>query len=60
MENMLLKPEQVAEALAIGRTKTYALLAEGRIPSIRIDGSIRVPIESLRRWIAEHTKEGSP
>jgi excisionase family DNA binding protein len=38
MNTILLKPDQVAEALPIGKTKTYALIANRQIPSIRIGG----------------------
>ena len=56
MEHLLLKPDQVAEALAIGKTKTYALIVEGRIPSLRIGGSVRVPLDLLRAWIAKQVR----
>ena len=58
MEQLLLTADQVAEVLAIGRSKTYSLLADGTLPSMRIRGSIRVPIESLRAWIAQRTVGG--
>ena len=39
---------QVAEMLGLGRSKTYQLLANGVLPSVRIGGSLRVPVEALQ------------
>lgn len=52
MDRMLLKPIEVAESLGIGRSKAYELIGSGVIPSIRIGTSVRVPLESLRAWVA--------
>ena len=52
---LLLKPEEAAEALGVGRSKLYALLAAGQIPCIRVGGMARVPADALRQWIADHT-----
>jgi excisionase family DNA binding protein len=51
MERLLLSPDQVAEALGIGRSRTYALIAQGDLPSIRVGRLIRVPVDRLRAWI---------
>ena len=50
-DRLLLRPPEVAEALGIGRSKAYELIASGEIPSIRIGGSVRVPVDALRTWI---------
>lgn len=52
MTNRLaLKPAEAAEAIGIGRSKTYELIARGEIPSIRVGGCVRVPIAALQSWI---------
>lgn len=53
MDNMLLKPGEVAETLRIGRSLVYGLLASGDLPSIRVGRCIRVPKASLDKWISE-------
>lgn len=53
MDQILLRPTEVADTLAIGRSKAYALIASGEIPSVRIGSSVRVPAEALRRWIKQ-------
>ena len=51
MEKLLLTPEQAAEALSIGRSKLYELLAKGAIESVRIGTSRRIPVAALERFI---------
>lgn len=53
MEKILLKPTEAAEALSLGRTRVYEMLATGELPSIRIGRSIRLPVAALQRWISE-------
>jgi excisionase family DNA binding protein len=56
----LLRPGEVAVALGIGRSKVYSLLATGVIPSVRVGGSVRVPVEALRAWITTQLEVGRP
>ena len=51
MEKLLLRPVEAAEAIGIGRSKVYELLASGELPSIRVGASVRVPLDALRAWI---------
>lgn len=53
MEKLLLRPVEVAQILGIGRSLTYELIARGEIPSVRLGRCIRVPAESLQRWLRE-------
>ncbi|MGD0085427.1 MAG: helix-turn-helix domain-containing protein [Acidimicrobiales bacterium] len=50
---LLLKPEQVAKALAIGRTRVYELMASGSLPSILIGRSRRVPRQAVVRFVED-------
>lgn len=52
MDRLLLRPIEAAEAIGVGRSRMYELLASGELPSIRIGGSVRVPVDALRAWIA--------
>lgn len=58
-EKMLLRPIEVADALGVGRSKAYELIASGVIPSVRIGASVRVPLDSLRAWIASQTDDAA-
>ena len=50
---ILLRPDEVALRLGIGRSKIYALINSQSIPSVHIGGSVRVSLQSLRAWVAE-------
>ncbi len=51
-ERLLYRPRECAEAIGASVSQTYALIAKGVLPSIRLgDGSIRVPVSALRAWI---------
>lgn len=52
MEQLLLKANDVAETLGICRSKAYALIASGTLPSVRIGKSVRVPATALKEWVA--------
>jgi excisionase family DNA binding protein len=57
MAPLLLKVEEAARELALSRAAVYTLLAQGRIPSIKIGGARRIPLDALRRWVAEQLAE---
>jgi excisionase family DNA binding protein len=50
-DRLLLRPAETAEAIGISRSRAYELIASGEIPSIRVGGSVRVPVDQLREWI---------
>ena len=54
-ESILLRPEEVAKVLRIGRTTTFELLGSGELPVLRIGRVVRVPKAELVRWITERT-----
>lgn len=58
-ERLLLRPTEAAEAIGVSRAKAYALIASKEIPSIRVGGSVRVPLDALRAWIARQLAEQS-
>jgi excisionase family DNA binding protein len=60
MERLLLKPEEAAAALGLCRSKTYGLLADGTLPSIRVGRSVRVPAEALREWVERQAAKANP
>ena len=54
---LLLKPEEVAVAIGVSRSRAYALISSGAIPSIRLEGgkNVRVRVEALYEWINRQT-----
>ena len=51
---------EVQQILNMGRTKVYELIRSGVIPSVDIDGNIRVPVSELEEWIASKIAASSP
>lgn len=53
---LLLRGEQAAHLLSMGRSKVFAMMASGQLPGvIRIGRSIRISREALERWVREQT-----
>lgn len=55
----LLSAEEAAEHLGVSRGLIYDLLNAGELGSVRIGSRRLVPVASLVRFIAEHTRYGS-
>ena len=52
MERLLLTAEEVAEALHIGRTRVYALIASKELTSVKIGNLRRIPVDAVRDYAA--------
>ncbi len=50
-DRLLYRVEEVAEMLAIGRSKTYELIASGGLPVVHLGRCVRVPADALQRWL---------
>jgi excisionase family DNA binding protein len=50
-EPLLLRVDEAAKLLQVGRNKVYELVASGAIPSLHIGRQLRIPMEGLREWI---------
>lgn len=58
---VLLTVEQAARRLNISRSTAYALIAEGRLASIRIGALRRVPVQALEDFVtAQRQIDGGP
>lgn len=55
MEPGLLRVEEAAKYLSLGRSKTYELIQAGELPAVRIGRSVRVSTAGLKAWLARMT-----
>jgi excisionase family DNA binding protein len=55
----LLRVEEVARILGIGRTKAFEMVARRELPVIRMGRLVRVPRAALDAWIAERTERAA-
>jgi excisionase family DNA binding protein len=51
-DRLLLRPEEVAELIGVGRTKVWELIGLGLIRSIKIGNSRRVPCIVVEEFVA--------
>jgi excisionase family DNA binding protein len=51
VDKLLLKPEDAADVLSIGRSKVYELIGTGELASVRIGASRRVPADALVEFV---------
>jgi len=49
----ILRPTEVGKLLGIRRSRVYALLRLGVLPSVRIAGTIWIPRPALEEWLDE-------
>lgn len=52
VEKLLLKPEEAAEVLSIGRSKVYELIGTGELASVRVGASRRIPADALVEFVS--------
>lgn len=55
MQAELLRAEEVAEVLGIGRSKVFEMLRTGELPVVRMGRAVRVPKGALAKWIESRT-----
>jgi excisionase family DNA binding protein len=57
---MLLRVSEAAALLSLGRSKTYELIETGKLPSVRLDGALRVPRAAIERLAADAVRATAP
>ncbi len=50
---LLLRPEDAAQALGVGRTKVYELMRSGALRSVKIGGLRRIPATALAEFVVQ-------
>ena len=56
-DRVLLRVDEAAQLLSLGRSTLYAMAAAGTIPTVRVGCSLRIPREELNRWIEQRTEQ---
>jgi excisionase family DNA binding protein len=52
-EKLLLKADEVARRLSLGRATVYLMMASGELPTFRKGRAVRVPARALEHWIEQ-------
>ena len=56
---LLVTPVEAAEALGIGRTRIYELMASGVLLSVKIGRSRRIPVSALTAFVSAISQESA-
>lgn len=59
-ERLLVSVPTSATMLSISKSLAYELVKQGRIPTIRLSGHLRVPVKALEQVIEELAAESLP
>jgi excisionase family DNA binding protein len=54
---LLLRGEEVADALGISRALAYRLMQNGTLPTVRVSRSVRCPRAALLEFVAVNTRQ---
>ena len=54
---LLLRCEEAAKRLGLGRSQVYLMAARRELPTVRIGRAIRIPAEALREWVRQKQVE---
>lgn len=58
-KRLLLRVADAAEMLSIARSKAYAMVQAGDLPSVRIGASVRVPAGAVEEYVARLVREAT-
>ena len=58
IRTLYMTPRETAALLSVSRQTVYRLCSRGVIPSVRVGGSVRIPVAELSSALA-HTSEES-
>lgn len=60
MDKLLLTPEEAAERLSVGRSRIFELIGSGRLRSVRLGASRRIPVVALAEFVEDLLASEAP
>ena len=57
---LLVRVEEAARLLSLGRSTVYEMIAGGELRSVKCGSARRIPVAALQQWIADHSAGGQP
>ena len=57
---LLLSVTEFAQAIGCSQGKGYLMVRSGEVPSVRIGGLLRVPVDAVRAMIARDVAQSQP
>jgi len=59
-QRLLVRPEEAATLLGLGRSTVYELLRSGELPVVHVGRAARIPMRELRHWVEAHAELNDP
>ena len=56
---LLVRPQDAARVLGVGRTKVYELMRSGALRSVRVGGLRRIPVTALNEFVTRLEEEAA-
>jgi excisionase family DNA binding protein len=56
---LLVRIEEAARLLCLGRSTVYEMIYKGDIPSVKYGSARRIPLAAIEQWIRDHTQHGA-
>lgn len=56
---LLVRIEEAARLLCLGRSTVYEMIYKGDIASVKYGSARRIPLAAIEQWIREHTQHGA-
>ena len=57
-DRVLLKADEVARRLSLGRATVYQMIASGELRTVRRGRAVRVPVRSIDEWVERQIQRG--
>jgi len=54
---LLLRVQEAAAALAVGRNTLLGLIERGELPTVRIGRSVRIRVSDLESWVKQYATD---
>jgi predicted DNA-binding transcriptional regulator AlpA len=54
----LLNAHHLQQLLGMSRANVYRLMRDGTLPTVRINGCVRVPLRAFQQWVQDRTRPG--
>lgn len=56
IQPLLLRIDEAAHLLSLGRSTIYKMIARGELPVVKCGTARRLPLDALKAWIDAHTE----
>lgn len=59
-QRLLVRPDEAAALLGVGRSTVYVLLRRGELPVVHVGRAARIPMAAIARFVERQTSPTAP